>query len=92
MVWLVPAPIVPLSHRESPPHERKAPDPVFHHDIHFTHTRHPLSATFDVPEASSAMGISVDSNDLVEALSELIGRMPEDVKDALKVALMLTDK
>jgi hypothetical protein len=65
---------------------------MFHHDIHFAHTRHPLLAKMEVPEASSAVSISVDSSDLVEALSELIGRLPVDVLLALRTAMEMSDK
>lgn len=65
---------------------------MFHHDIHFAHTRHPLSPTFEVPEASSAVSISVDSNDLVEAFSELVSRLPLDVLLALRTAMEMVDK
>jgi len=65
---------------------------MFTHDLHFTHTRHPLSNTFGVPEASSSVAISVDSTDLVEAWAELLSRMPPDLYAGLKTAMDLASR
>jgi len=65
---------------------------MFHHDIHLAHTRHPIATTFTDADASSAISISVDSNDLVEAMTELLSRLPEDLKTALQIAFSLANK
>jgi hypothetical protein len=65
---------------------------MFHHDIHFAHTRHPLTASMGDADTSSAISISVDSADLVEALSELLSRLPNDLYAALKSALGMVER
>lgn len=66
---------------------------MFHHDIHLAHTRHPLTSPVGaLGEASSSVSISVDSTDLVEAMQELLSRMPNDLYAALKQALEMVDK
>jgi hypothetical protein len=60
---------------------------MFTHDIHLSHTRHPISHSFAVEEASSSVSITSDSNDLVEAFAELLSRMPPDLYAALTTAM-----
>lgn len=74
-----------------------APNPkesltMFTHDLHLSHTRHSMVSTFGVEDASSSVSISVDSNDLVAAWSEMLGRMSTDMYAALKTALTMEPK
>lgn len=61
---------------------------LFTHDLHLSHTRHPITQLMGVPDASSSISIAADSNSLVEACSELISRLPPDVYAALREAMI----
>lgn len=63
---------------------------MFTHDLHLSHTRHPIAPWSSKYDASSSISISTDSNDLVEACTELLTRMPPDVYEAFKKAMIHT--
>lgn len=60
---------------------------MFDHDIYFSHNRQLIAKDFATPDANSAVSVTVNSGDLVEAWSELLSRLPNDLYAALQTAI-----